>query len=55
MLYRLLEAYTLFDRSEEYTERGLTFHLHLLADELETLQQQVQDATRGQGILTFDS
>lgn len=55
VLYRLLESYTLFERAEEYTEQGLTFRLTLLADELNPLQQQVQDATRGQGILTLDS
>ncbi|GGJ26192.1 IMPACT family protein [Deinococcus roseus] len=55
VLYRLLENHTLFDRSEEYTEQGLTFQLSLLADELEQLQQQVQDATRGQGKVLLDS
>ncbi|GEM46443.1 IMPACT family protein [Deinococcus cellulosilyticus] len=55
VLYRLLEGFTLFERSEEYTEQGLTFHLTLLADEFETLQQQVQDATRGQGKVMLDS
>ncbi|WP_034344944.1 IMPACT family protein [Deinococcus misasensis] len=55
VMYRLLENYTLFERSDEYTDQGLTLHLTLLASEVEALEIQVRDASRGQASWTVHS
>lgn len=55
VMYRLLESHTLFERSDEYTEQGLTLHLTLLASEVEALEIQVRDASRGQASWTLHS